>query len=62
LIRQGIDNSSAFALIGTDWLGIPDSEGRKIDFPEDWVRCEIAAALDRTMPVFPALVQKRGGG
>ena len=44
------------ALIGTRWLNIKDSAGkRRLDNPEDFVRIEIAAALKRKIHVIPVL-------
>ncbi len=45
------------ALIGRSWLNIKDETGkRRLDNPEDFVRIEIAAALDRDIRVIPVLV------
>jgi Protein of unknown function (DUF1566)/TIR domain len=45
------------AVIGRSWLEVKDNEGRRrLDDPNDWVRLEIAAALERDIPVIPALV------
>jgi hypothetical protein len=46
------------ALLGTAWLSVTDDEGeRRLDDPEDYVRIEIEAALERDVPVIPALLQ-----
>ncbi len=46
------------AVIGTRWLTATDREGRsRLSDPQDWVRLEITAALDRDIPVIPLLVQ-----
>ncbi|PTL77852.1 toll/interleukin-1 receptor domain-containing protein [Vitiosangium sp. GDMCC 1.1324] len=46
------------AVIGTQWSTIKDAKGRRrLDDPEDFVRLEIAAALERNIRVIPALVQ-----
>jgi formylglycine-generating enzyme required for sulfatase activity len=46
------------ALIGKQWLDIKDEYGqRRLDNPEDFVRIEISAALDRDIRVIPILVQ-----
>jgi len=45
------------ALIGRRWLDSKDAEGkRRLDNPEDFVRVEIAAALERDIRVIPVLV------
>jgi hypothetical protein len=45
------------AVIGTGWLASADAAGRRrLDDPSDWVRLEIAAALDRGIKVIPLLV------
>lgn len=44
------------AVIGSNWL-VPGKEGRsKLEDPNDWVRLEIEAALQRKIPVIPLLV------
>lgn len=46
------------AVIGRDWVAISDSSGqRRVDNPEDYVRLEIKAALERDIRVIPAFVQ-----
>jgi len=48
------------AVIGKTWLTIKDQKGtRRLDDPQDKVRFEIEAALQRNIPVIPVLV---GGG
>jgi hypothetical protein len=45
-------------VIGRDWLTVADSSGRRrLDNPEDFVRLEIKAALERGVPVIPTLVR-----
>src|SRR6185295_15747374 len=45
------------ALIGPQWLSCTRSDGtRRLDFPDDWVRSEIATALRRNIPVIPILL------
>jgi hypothetical protein len=46
------------ALIGRRWLESSDSTGqRRLDNPDDYVRLEITAALERKIRVIPVLVQ-----
>jgi formylglycine-generating enzyme required for sulfatase activity len=46
------------ALIGRQWLTVTDAAGhRRLDDPGDFVRLEIATALDRNIRVIPVLVQ-----
>jgi hypothetical protein len=45
-------------LIGHEWLGATDATGRRrLDDPADFVRLEVATALDRKIRVIPVLVQ-----
>ena len=45
------------ALIGPDWLNARDEAGnRRLDNPDDWVRLEIARALQRNITVIPVRV------
>src|SRR5258707_13523828 len=45
------------AVIGPSWLDARDEHGnRRLDDPNDFVRIEIAAALQRTIPVIPILL------
>ena len=45
------------AVIGKDWLDIRDRQGgRRLDDPNDFVRTEICAALNRGVRVIPLLV------
>jgi len=46
------------AVIGRDWLKVRDKDGkRRLDNPDDFVRVEIAAALQRNIPVIPILLE-----
>ena len=50
--------SVLLAVIGRDWLDVRDEQGRRrLDAPDDWVRVEIAAALQRNIPVIPILLE-----
>jgi hypothetical protein len=45
------------ALIGRHWSAVTDVKGiRRIDYPHDFIRVEIEAALQREIPVVPVLV------
>ena len=45
-------------LIGPQWLGITDPQGRRrLDQPGDWIRQEIANALQRDIRVIPVLLE-----
>jgi hypothetical protein len=45
------------ALIGPNWLDVRDEQGnRRLDNPEDFLRIEIATALQRDIPVIPILL------
>jgi hypothetical protein len=46
------------ALIGRSWLSSVDDTGqRRLDNPQDFVRLEITAALERKIRVIPVLLQ-----
>ena len=57
-IQEAIASSVAFvAVIGKQWLGIVNPQGeRRILQPNDYVRLEIATALERRLRVIPVLV------
>jgi formylglycine-generating enzyme required for sulfatase activity len=45
------------ALIGPNWLNVRDKQGnRRLDNPADFLRIEIATALQRDIPVIPILL------
>ena len=58
-IESAIGSSGVMlAVIGKNWLTATDAAGRKrLQDPRDYVRMEIAAALQRNMRVIPVLVQ-----
>ncbi|MEQ1848286.1 MAG: TIR domain-containing protein, partial [Nitrospira sp.] len=46
------------AVIGPDWMGPKDSQGKtRLEDPRDFVRIEIESALTRQIPVIPILVR-----
>lgn len=46
------------SVIGPNWLELTDEAGtRLIDRPRDWVRWEIARAIERGIPIIPALLR-----
>jgi TIR domain len=57
-IDRAIGQCDAFvAMIGPNWLDARDEQGRRrLDDPGDFVRLEIAAALNRNIRVIPVLV------
>src|SRR5689334_2587317 len=46
----------AVAVIGPGWLSATEEGKRRLDDPDDFVRLEIEAAIDRKIPLIPALV------
>jgi hypothetical protein len=44
------------AIIGPDWAGAKDKSDRRIDDPTDFVRLEIASALESDLPIIPVLI------
>ncbi len=56
-IKEMIDQSKVLvAMIGPDWVGKRKQRERRIDDPTDFVRIEIAYALNRDLPIIPVLV------
>src|SRR5712664_4454056 len=44
-------------LIGPDWTNTKDEQGKlRLQKPDDWVRIEIARALEREIAVIPVLI------
>ncbi len=58
VIEQAVGSCDVLiALLGRRWLNVADAAGqRRLDNPEDFVRLEIKAALERNIRVIPALV------
>src|SRR5437764_13622229 len=56
-IKQMIERSKlVIAIIGPQWLGEQPDASRRIDNPADFVRLEIAYALEGGIPVIPLLI------
>ena len=50
--------SVLLAVMGHEWLNVRDEDGRRrLDNPDDFVRVEIAAALQRDIPVIPIMLE-----
>jgi tetratricopeptide (TPR) repeat protein len=58
VLREEVANCGVLlAAIGRDWLDVRDKDGtRRLDNPTDFVRIEIATALQREIPVIPILL------
>ena len=58
IIREEVAKCDVLlAVIGPKWLEAPDEEGnRRLDDQNDYVRIEIATALQRDIPVIPILL------
>jgi hypothetical protein len=59
VIQQAVGSCDVLvALIGRHWLTSTDEQGQqRLENPEDFVRLEITAALERNIRVIPALLQ-----
>jgi hypothetical protein len=56
-IKQMIEGSKVLvAMIGPDWVGKRRRGSRRIDDPTDFVRLELAYALQRNLPIIPVLI------
>lgn len=56
-LREALDRSRVLlAVIGPGWAGAGPVGSRRIDEPGDWVREEVATALERGIPVVPVLL------
>ena len=58
VIREAVDSCAVLvALIGRQWATLADEQGRRrLDDPDDLVRFEVQAALERGVRVIPVLV------
>jgi hypothetical protein len=58
LHRSLADTAAVLIVIGPRWTTVTGADGTKrLDNPQDFVRLEVEAALGRTIPVVPVLVQ-----
>jgi hypothetical protein len=48
--------SVLLAVIGPRWLTVEGDSGRQLDDPQDWVRLDIEAAIQRRVPIIPVLI------
>ena len=56
-IKQTLQRAKVVvAIIGSDWSGGKDLSNRRIDDPTDFVRLEVASALENGIPIIPVLV------
>lgn len=62
VITQAISTCQVLlAVIGPEWLAATDADGHpRLDYPDDIVRMEIEAALERDIPVIPVIVAANG--
>ena len=58
ILQKNLDDCAVLiVVIGRQWLDIKNSSGqRRLDNPDDFVRIEVATALERGIPVIPVLV------
>src|SRR3954451_4419686 len=59
VLHTSLEQTAAvLVVIGSRWLSAAAPDGaRRLDTPGDFVRLEVEAALGRTVPVVPVLVQ-----
>ena len=56
-IKQTLQRAKVVvAIIGPEWIGGKDPVNRRIDDPTDFVRLEVASALENGIPIIPVLV------
>jgi hypothetical protein len=56
-IKQTLKSAKVVvAIIGPEWSGGKDLSSRRIDDPTDFVRLEVASALENGIPIIPVLV------
>ena len=49
--------STVLVMIGEGWLNASNEHGRRLDHPQDYVRMEIATALEKNIHVIPVLLK-----
>ena len=58
LHRTAQDADAMIVLIGRHWTRIADDDGQvRLHDPDDWVAREIAAAIERKIPIYPVLIE-----
>ena len=50
------ESSLLLAIIGPNWMAVDATGKRRIDAPNDYVRSELQAAIERKIPIIPVLV------
>src|SRR6476619_7409878 len=56
-IKQTLQRAKVVvAIIGPEWTGGSDKDNRRINDPTDFVRLEVASALENGIPIIPVLV------
>src|SRR4051795_3913161 len=56
-IKQTLERAKVVvAIIGPEWSGGQDLSSRRIDDPTDFVRLEVASALENGIPIIPVLI------
>ena len=50
--------TTVLIMIGEGWLNASNDEGRRLDDPDDFVRIEVATALNRDVRVIPVLLKQ----
>lgn len=57
-LEKALGNASTvLVMIGEDWLSASNDHGRRLDNPKDFVRIEVATALERDIRVIPVLLK-----
>ncbi|PWQ94738.1 toll/interleukin-1 receptor domain-containing protein [Leucothrix arctica] len=57
-IEKVLDSASTvLVMIGPAWLNASNTQGRRLDNPQDFVRMEVATALEKKLRVIPVLLR-----